>query len=133
MRIGDVARKAGTTASRIRFYEKEGLLPPAARHANGYRDYAPATLEVLAFIERAQSFGFSLKEIAPAIDAGTVVTLSPDVTVPALTRKLAELDEHIAQSIDLRRRLRKLLKEQEACAPPKGRGRVRQSRPPKAD
>lgn len=124
MRIGDIARKAGTTASRIRFYEKEGLLPPAARRANGYRDYPAATLEVLAFIERAQSFGFTLKEIAPALPGGAPTSLSPAVTVPALKRKLAELDAHIAHSTALRRRLRALLEEQKDCERRKRPGRA---------
>jgi len=133
MRIGEIARKAGTTASRIRFYEKEGLLPQAARHMNGYRDYPAATLEVLAFIERAQSFGFTLKEIAPALPEGVGKPLSPAVTVPALTRKLDELDAHIASSLALRKRLRKLLDEQKACLPT-GRRKPAQSKAvPKAD
>ena len=39
MRIGDLAKLTGVSASTIRFYEIQGLLPAAARLANGYRDY----------------------------------------------------------------------------------------------
>ena len=43
MRIGEVAKAAGVSTSRIRFYEEEGILPPAPREANGYRSYPTGT------------------------------------------------------------------------------------------
>ena len=39
MRIGQLAAATGTTTRTLRFYENSGLLPPADRAANGYRDY----------------------------------------------------------------------------------------------
>ena len=44
MKVSEVAKRAGTSASAIRFYEKEGVLPPAPRRRNGYRDYGDADL-----------------------------------------------------------------------------------------
>lgn len=38
MKIGELARRTGLAASRIRFYEEAGLLV-VQRQANGYRDY----------------------------------------------------------------------------------------------
>ncbi|WP_035883222.1 MerR family transcriptional regulator [Cupriavidus metallidurans] len=63
MKIGELARLSGVAASRIRFYEASGLLQPAQRQANGYREYAPETLTRLEIILRAQNAGFSLDEI----------------------------------------------------------------------
>jgi len=40
MRIGEAAAAAGMTTKTLRFYEDRGLLPPAERASNGYRDYA---------------------------------------------------------------------------------------------
>ena len=38
MRIGELADAAGTTAKTLRFYEDQGLLPPAGRTPSGYRN-----------------------------------------------------------------------------------------------
>jgi MerR family mercuric resistance operon transcriptional regulator len=47
----------------IRFYEDEGLLARAPRTSSGYRKFAEATAERLAFVKRAKDLGFSLKEV----------------------------------------------------------------------
>ncbi|WP_167485707.1 MerR family transcriptional regulator [Nocardia terpenica] len=39
MQIGDFAAATGTTTRMLRHYESQGLLEPARRDANGYRDY----------------------------------------------------------------------------------------------
>src|SRR3546814_19762092 len=41
VKIGQLADATGATAKTLRFYEDSGLLPPAKRAANGYRDYPP--------------------------------------------------------------------------------------------
>ena len=64
MRIGELARRAGVGASKIRFYEARGLLARAPRLANGYRDYDDHALRVVTFVDRARSLGFTLREVA---------------------------------------------------------------------
>ncbi|WP_434632837.1 MerR family transcriptional regulator [Chromobacterium sp. CV08] len=63
MRIGELAKRSGLTASRIRFYEANGLIQAVERRANGYRDYGPEALWILEIITGAQRAGFSLDEI----------------------------------------------------------------------
>ena len=50
MTIGALARAAGVGIDTVRFYEREGLLPPPTRRASGYREYTPATASRLRFI-----------------------------------------------------------------------------------
>lgn len=69
MKIGELARLSGVAASRIRFYEASGLLQPAERQSNGYREYAPESATRLEIILRAQSAGFSLEEIRAVLPA----------------------------------------------------------------
>ena len=61
--IGQVAQRTGLTVDAIRFYEKVGLLPQAARSTGGYRLYQDRDVADLQFIQRAQQLGFSLTEI----------------------------------------------------------------------
>ena len=51
MKIGEIAAAAaGVTTSRIRFYEREGIIPAADRDTNGYRDYPVELVRMLQFI-----------------------------------------------------------------------------------
>jgi transcriptional regulator, MerR family len=64
MNIGTLAKRSGLAPSRIRYYERVGILKTVQRKANGYRSYPEETLLVLGLITTAQDAGFSLEEIA---------------------------------------------------------------------
>ncbi|MGC1457783.1 MAG: Cd(II)/Pb(II)-responsive transcriptional regulator [Steroidobacteraceae bacterium] len=63
MTIGALARRMQCPAETIRFYEREGLLPPPARSGGNYRLYGKPHLERLAFIRRCRSLDMTLDEI----------------------------------------------------------------------
>ena len=63
MQIGIVAKRIGLSVDAIRFYERNALLPRAARTEGGFRQYGESDLETLAFIRRVQGLGFKLSEI----------------------------------------------------------------------
>jgi DNA-binding transcriptional MerR regulator len=44
MKVSELAKRAGTTAKAVRFYEAEGVLPLATRAENGYRAYTETDL-----------------------------------------------------------------------------------------
>ncbi|MBB4688958.1 MerR family transcriptional regulator [Amycolatopsis jiangsuensis] len=67
MRIGELARRAGTTTRALRFYEAQGLLP-AGRAANGYRDYDEDDLRLVSEIQTLRTVGFSLADTRPFVD-----------------------------------------------------------------
>lgn len=109
MKIGELAR-ASIAASRIRFYEASGLLEPARRQANGYREYGPEALTRLAIIDRAQRAGFALDEIRALLppDLGA---WPHDELLHALRHKVDEialLEQRLAQN---RRSLETLIDE----------------------
>jgi len=58
-----LAQRAEVNLETVRFYEQEGLLPPASRTASGYRKFSEAAVERLAFVRRAKDLGFSLGEV----------------------------------------------------------------------
>jgi DNA-binding transcriptional MerR regulator len=69
MKIGELAAKTGLAASRIRFYERMGLLQLVERQANGYRSYPAEAVLVLNLIKSAQEAGFSLDELRKLMPA----------------------------------------------------------------
>jgi arsenate reductase (thioredoxin) len=66
MRVSELARRAGTAPSAVRWYESVGVLPPASRKANGYREYDEADLARLRLVLSLRRLG-----LAPG-DAGRI-------------------------------------------------------------
>ncbi|WP_098007911.1 MerR family transcriptional regulator [Streptomyces sp. sk226] len=104
MRIGELARRAGTTTRALRYYESRGLLP-ARRAENGYRSYDEGDLRLLQQIRTLQDFGFDLEETRPFVDclrAGHPAGDACPASLAVYRRKLDELDALIAQLASVR-------------------------------
>jgi MerR family transcriptional regulator, repressor of the yfmOP operon len=71
LRIGDVARLAGTTPRTIRYYEEIGLLPEApARPSGQHRTYTDAEVERLREVMRLKHLlGVTLEELKTLLSA----------------------------------------------------------------
>lgn len=118
MRIGELAKATGLTASRLRFYEKQGILPSTERRENGYRDYPSSAIAVLRFIDQGQALGFTLAELSAALTASDEQTPARADMVAGLQRKHAELGRHIKAAIARRSQIGKLIAELRACDGP---------------
>jgi MerR family transcriptional regulator, copper efflux regulator len=92
VKIGEIAKAVGMTTSRIRFYEKRGIIPPASRDKNGYRDYPPDVMTKLQFIQQAQHLGFTLSEVAEVRPSNKGHPISCAVAIELLTAKLSSID-----------------------------------------
>lgn len=107
--IGQLAKRSGTAADTLRYYERLGILTPADRSAAGYRRYNESALERLAFVRRAQLLGLTLDAIRE------IVTLADRGEAPcghvqaALAQRLQEVDARIDELRALRRTLGDLL------------------------
>jgi DNA-binding transcriptional MerR regulator len=100
--IGEVAARAGMSASRIRYYETRGLLPEPERAA-GKRRYTPEVLRRLAIIEATQRVGFALDEIRDLL--GSRDQPAHERLRQLALMKLPELDDLIDRATSVRRLL----------------------------
>ena len=103
MPIGEVAERAGMSASRIRYYEARGLLPEPER-VGGKRRYDEDVVRRLAIIDAAQRVGFTLEEIRDLL--GSRDELAHERLRQLALLKLPELDDLIARATTVRRALR---------------------------
>ncbi len=117
MRIGEVAKLAGVSTSRIRFYENEGLLPPAERAENGYRVYTKRTVKIVAFIERAQRLGFSLREIDEYLSLPARLAPDRENMTQVLEAKLLQIEQHLREVRRRRNELKAIIREVANGAP----------------
>ena len=95
MRIGQVARESGLSATTIRYYEDIGLVPAPARAPNGYRDYEVEAVERLRFIRDAQESGLTLEEIASILELRAQGEETCHHTIELMERHLQEVDRRI--------------------------------------
>ncbi|WP_025273695.1 redox-sensitive transcriptional activator SoxR [Haloglycomyces albus] len=65
--IGEFARRSGTSAPTLRFYEQKGLIH-SHRTPGNQRRYHRRELRRVAFIRASQAVGMSLREIKDALD-----------------------------------------------------------------
>lgn len=96
--IGTVSKQSGVNIETIRYYEKIGVMPAAARSASGYRVYGPDHLKRLSFVRRGRQLGFSLDELRDLLRLvdGHAYTCAEvhTITIQHLTqvrRKIADL------------------------------------------
>ncbi|GAA0227630.1 MULTISPECIES: MerR family transcriptional regulator [Castellaniella] len=64
MNISRVAKQAGVSIETIRYYQRRGLIAVPAKPLGSHRRYSQDIVDRIRFIKRAQSWGFSLDEIA---------------------------------------------------------------------
>lgn len=113
MNIGEAAAASGVSAKMIRYYERTGMLAPAARTRAGYRSYGPSDVHVLRFVRRARDLGFGLAEIKRLLGLWHDHHRSNAEVKRIALGHVAELERKIAEMAAMRRALQHLA---EACA-----------------
>lgn len=111
MRIGELARRSGLAATALRYYEKAGLLPEAARTTSGYRSYNLDVLSRLAFIRAAQAVGLTVAEIREVIGIRDVGAAPCAHVLQLIERRRAEVNSRIRELQELEQDLMRLAEE----------------------
>jgi len=68
MRVGELARRTGTTVRALRYYEAAGLVVPR-RLGNGYREYEPIAVRLVQQIRELTALGLSVDETRPFVES----------------------------------------------------------------
>jgi DNA-binding transcriptional MerR regulator len=104
-KVSDIAQQAGVSTDAVRYYEKEGLLPPAPRSPSGYRQYDGSTAERIRFIKGAQEMGLRLAEIAELLQIQDRGSCPCGHTKTLVERHLAQIDAEMERLSGLRAEL----------------------------
>lgn len=111
MTIGELARRTGIPTSKIRYYEKVGVLPPSQRTDSNYRVYDASAVARLELLSRGKLLGLTLSELGmlvEAADEGCCDTTEP-LLVDLVRNKRDEIDRHITELQALRTTLTEAL------------------------
>lgn len=109
MKIGELARRAGSTSETVRYYERIGLLPPPDRTDGNYRDYSMRDAERLAFIRHARGLGFELSDVRSLIDLAEDPARGCSEIDAIASRHLAEVEAKIEKLHRLRQELGRMI------------------------
>lgn len=69
MKIGELAKRAEISVSKVRFYEAQGLMPKPSTRESGYREYEESDLDRLRLILTAKGQRFPLGLIRTVLSA----------------------------------------------------------------
>ena len=95
--IEQAAERMGLTKHTLRYYEREGLLPPVAKAVNGHRRYSEEDLGWVKFLQLLRATGMPIREMKDFM----ALTWAGDHTIPdrveVLRRYRAELEKRMAE------------------------------------
>lgn len=98
--IEEAAARTGLTKHTLRYYEREGLLPPIAKAASGHRRYTDDDIGWVRFLQLLRATGMPIREAKEFV----TLTWAGDHTIPqrveVLTGYRAALVERMAQDVD---------------------------------
>jgi len=90
--ISEVAEAMGLQSSALRYYERQGLIMPAAR-VGGRRHYDQSVLQRLAAIALLREAGFTIAEVGQLLGPGT----SQQAWREMAEQKLGQIEAHLAR------------------------------------
>lgn len=111
-----MAERSGLTASAIRFYEAEGVLPVPYRTPAGYRGYSEEDVDLYRFVSRLRALEFPLPEVREIVGLRRGGTAPCGRVRSAISTNLADIESRIQDLKRLKVEL-KSLEERAASLP----------------
>ena len=91
MNIKQASEQSGASAPNIRFYEKEGLLTPARRQGNDYRDYTAGDVRTLKLIRMLRMLDVPLPVIQRVLNGEQPLSEALQAQQEVLEQQAAQL------------------------------------------
>lgn len=105
MKIGELAKTAGTTVETVRYYEKEGLLPEPERSINNYRSYGAVHVERLRLIRNCRALDMTQEEIRTILQLGDQHQTGCGPINDLFDAHIAHVDARITELLQLKSQL----------------------------
>jgi DNA-binding transcriptional MerR regulator len=102
LRIGEVAERTGRSVDTIRWYERQGLLPPVPRQGT-HRVYSKRHLEWLELMERLRRSGMTVAQLRNYTELAQRGGATLEQTRALLIAHKASVEERIAEWQQARR------------------------------
>src|SRR5690349_23692655 len=99
MRIGELARRTGTTERALRYYEEQDLLRPA-RRPSGYREYVEADVRTVRNIRTLLAAGLNTATIGEVLPCMVAEGEALVPACPELSTVLLQDRERLTEAID---------------------------------
>jgi DNA-binding transcriptional MerR regulator len=96
MTISEAAAKYELTPDTLRYYEREGLIPPVRRTPSGLRDYDEGDLRWVEFIKCMRAAGVSIEALSQYV----ALFAQGRSTIQARKAILVEQRAHIAARVE---------------------------------
>ena len=103
MNIKQASEQSGVSAPNIRFYEKEGLLTPARRQGNDYRDYTAGDVRTLKLIRMLRMLDVPLPTIRAVLHGEQPLQQALQAQQTVLEQQAAQLAAAMQFCADLAR------------------------------
>ena len=103
MNIKQASEQSGVSAPNIRFYEKEGLLTPARRQGNDYRDYTAGDVRTLKLIRMLRMLDVPLPTIKAVLRGEQPLQQALQTQQTVLEQQAAQLAAAMQFCADLAR------------------------------
>ncbi|MEU9579874.1 MerR family transcriptional regulator [Streptomyces chilikensis] len=89
--IGQLAHRTGLPVRTLRFWSDEGLVPPVARSAGGYRLYGPGSVARVELVRTLRELGLGLDDVCRVLSGSTTVAEVAEAHVAALDARIRSL------------------------------------------
>lgn len=113
MLIGELMDETGLSRDTLRYYERRGLIAPAYRRENGYREYGEDAVARLRFVRLLQGAGFTLREAGAFLELHSAGEATCGNVGEKVREHLTAIDEKM---VELQRMRAELVETFAACA-----------------
>ena len=95
--IADVAKQTGLTQDTLRWYERQGVIPPVPRQGDGRRSYDEASVRIIQLIVRLRRTGMPVEDMRQLCGMVTEGAASHGRRMALLRDHRTRIEEQIAQ------------------------------------